>query len=65
MYIEAACRIYNYISLSAVLYFYVNNDSVQWLRLALSKGPNKVGTCLPSPEDGNRSSFGNVVFSSI
>jgi hypothetical protein len=28
---------------------------VQWLRLALSKG-------LPSPEDGNRSSFRNVVF---
>jgi hypothetical protein len=34
---------------------------VQWLRLALSKGPNRVGVS-PSPEDGNRSSFRNVVF---
>jgi hypothetical protein len=25
------------------------------MRLALSKGPNKVGVSLPSPEDGNRS----------
>jgi hypothetical protein len=32
--------------------------------LALSKGPNRVGVSLPSPEDGNRSSFRNVVFSS-
>jgi hypothetical protein len=31
--------------------------------LALSKGPNRVGVFLPSPEDGNRSSFRNVVFS--
>jgi hypothetical protein len=31
--------------------------SIQWLRMALSKGPNR-----PSPEDGNRSSFRNVVF---
>jgi hypothetical protein len=36
-----------------------------WLRLALSKGPNRVGVSFPSPEDGNRSSFRNVVFSSI
>jgi hypothetical protein len=35
---------------------------VQWLRLALSKGPNRVGVSLslPSPEGGNRSSFWNV-----
>jgi hypothetical protein len=31
----------------------------QWSRLALSKGPNI------APEDGNRSSFRNVVFSSF
>jgi hypothetical protein len=37
----------------------------QWLRLALSKGANRVGVSLPSPEDGNRSSFRNVVFPSI
>jgi hypothetical protein len=34
----------------------------QWLRLALSKGPNRVGVFPPSPEDGNRSSLLNVVF---
>jgi hypothetical protein len=34
---------------------------VQWLRLDLSKGPNLVG--VPPHEDGNRSSFRNVVFS--
>jgi hypothetical protein len=33
------------------------------LRLALSKRPNRVGVVVPSPEDGNRSSFRNVVFS--
>jgi hypothetical protein len=32
------------------------------LRLALSKEPNRVGVSLPSPEDGNRSSFRNFVF---
>jgi hypothetical protein len=36
---------------------------VQWLRLALSKGPNKVDVSLPSPEDRNRPSFRNIVFS--
>jgi hypothetical protein len=37
---------------------------VQWLRLALSKGPNWVGVFFPPllPEDGNRPSFRNVVF---
>jgi hypothetical protein len=34
-------------------------------RLALYKGPNRVGVSPPSPEDGNRSSFLNVVFSSF
>jgi hypothetical protein len=38
---------------------------VQWLMLALSKRPNWVGVFPPSPEDGNRSSFRNVVFSSF
>jgi hypothetical protein len=37
---------------------------IRRLMLALSKGPNKVGVSLTSPEDGNRSSFRNVVFSS-
>jgi hypothetical protein len=35
----------------------------QWLRLALSKGPNWLFVFPPNtPEDGNRSSFRNVVF---
>jgi hypothetical protein len=44
-----ACRFYRVLTM------------VQWLRLALSKGPNRIGVS-PSPEDGNRSSFRNVVF---
>jgi hypothetical protein len=32
--------------------------------LAFSKGPNRVGVSIPSSEDGNWSSFRNVVFSS-
>jgi hypothetical protein len=35
----------------------------QWFGLALPKGPNRVGTFVTSPEDGNRSSFWNDVFS--
>jgi hypothetical protein len=36
---------------------------IQWLRLALSKGPNWLGVLPPPwPEDGNRFSFRNVVF---
>jgi hypothetical protein len=35
------------------------------MRLALSKGPNGVGVSFASPEEENRSSFRNVVFSSI
>jgi hypothetical protein len=30
--------------------------------LAVSEGPNKADVSLPSPEDGNRSSFGSAVF---
>jgi hypothetical protein len=37
---------------------------LQWLKLAPSKGPNSVGASLPSPEDGNRFSFQNIIFSS-
>jgi hypothetical protein len=41
-------------------------DVLQWLGLALSKEPNRAGVFpSPSPEDGNRSSFRNVVFSSF
>jgi hypothetical protein len=40
-------------------------DFVQWLRLVLSRGLNWVGVFFPSPEDGNRSSFRNVVLSSF
>jgi hypothetical protein len=42
-----------------------NYATVQGLRLALSKGHNRVGVSLPSPEDRNRSSVRNVVFSNI
>jgi hypothetical protein len=31
---------------------------------SLSKGPNRVGVSLPSPKDGNRSSFRNVAVQS-
>jgi hypothetical protein len=37
-------------------------DCVQWLRLAPSKTTNRVGLPPLSPEDGNKSSFRNVVF---
>jgi hypothetical protein len=40
----------------------VSEIGYQWLRLALSKGPKSVGVS-SSPEDGNRSSFPNAVFS--
>jgi hypothetical protein len=43
---------------------WVQFNQVHWLRLALSKGLNRVGVSFPSPEDVNRSSFRNVVFSS-
>jgi hypothetical protein len=34
---------------------------VQWLRLVLSKGPNRVRAPIILSEDGNSSSFRNVV----
>jgi hypothetical protein len=37
---------------------------VYCLRLGLSNGLNRVGVSLPSPEDGKKSIFQNVVFSS-
>jgi hypothetical protein len=37
---------------------------IEWLRLVLSREPNTVGVS-HSSEDGNRSSFRNVVFSSF
>jgi hypothetical protein len=43
--------------------FYRPSESAnQRLRLALSKGPNRVGVSLPSLEDGNRYSLGHNVF---
>jgi hypothetical protein len=41
----------------------VKRWAVQWLRLALFKGPYRVGIS-PSSEDGNRYRFRNFVFSS-
>jgi hypothetical protein len=38
-------------------------DWITELRLALSKGPNRVCVFLPKPEDENRPGFRNVVFS--
>jgi hypothetical protein len=38
---------------------------LQWLALALSTVPNRVGVSQSSPEDGNISSFRNVVCCSI
>jgi hypothetical protein len=35
---------------------------VQWLRLALSEGPNRVGASLLSPEDGSRCSSETLCF---
>jgi hypothetical protein len=42
----------------------VYNTITERLRLALSKGPNRVGVSLPLLEVKNRSSFRNVFFSS-
>jgi hypothetical protein len=36
---------------------------IEWMRLAISKRPNRVGVSLLSPEDGNRSILRNAVFS--
>jgi hypothetical protein len=37
---------------------------IKQLRLAVSKGPNRVGVSLPLPDNRKRSSFRDVVFSS-
>jgi hypothetical protein len=37
-------------------------QQVQWLWPALTKRPNREDISLPSPEDGSRSSFRNVIF---
>jgi hypothetical protein len=37
-------------------------EEVQWLMFGLSKDLNRVHISLPTPEDGNRSSFRNVMF---
>jgi hypothetical protein len=39
-------------------------EVVQWLKLVLSNGPNRVRVSLHSPGEGNRCSFQNVVSSS-
>jgi hypothetical protein len=39
------------------------NDYVHWLKLALSKGPNRVGVSIPSPEDGNIQFPNRCIFS--
>jgi hypothetical protein len=39
--------------------------SEQRMMLDLSKGPKRVGVSFPSPEDGNWSSFWNVLLSSV
>jgi hypothetical protein len=36
--------------------------NLQWLMLALSKGPNRVGVSFHSPNDGNISSISDAVF---
>jgi hypothetical protein len=44
------------------LELFLLTEAVHWLRLALSKGPNRVGATFFLPEVGNRSSLRNVVF---
>jgi hypothetical protein len=48
--------------LSRILNTRKNNVSETGKRLALSKGPKRVGVSLSLPEDGNRSNFQNVCF---
>jgi hypothetical protein len=48
---------------SETFYFIVFRIPDDGLKLTLSKGPNTVGVFHPSPEDGNKSSLRNVVFS--
>jgi hypothetical protein len=54
------------LGLSLVLGVYCYMASfVQWLRLTLSKGLNRVGVSFPSPEHGNWSSFWNEFSSTV
>jgi hypothetical protein len=39
-------------------------ERLEQCRLAISNASNRIGVSPPSPEDGNRSSFRNLVFSS-
>jgi hypothetical protein len=52
--------------LSQMMPFFITDIqlNITGLRLAPFKGINSIGVSLPSPEDTNRSSFLNVVFSS-
>jgi hypothetical protein len=56
-------KIIFYFFLKNVYEIYPGNED-QWLKLALSKGPNTVGAYLHSPEDGEKYSFRNVESSS-
>jgi hypothetical protein len=60
------CVISLQFTLLSVVYIAVVNMTrvVQWLRLALSKGPIIVSVSLPPPEEWNRSSLWKSVFSS-
>jgi hypothetical protein len=48
--------------ITGVLDFVHRREFVQWYKLALFKGPNRVGVTLTSPEGRNRFSFRNVMF---
>jgi hypothetical protein len=61
------CRIYTYRCRENITWFILGPleraKPDKWLRLALSEGPNRVGSSLPPPEGENRSSFRNVLLS--
>jgi hypothetical protein len=45
------------------IYMYIiERRDIQFLRLLHSKGYNTVGVSFPPPDDGNRSTFRNIVF---
>jgi hypothetical protein len=46
------------------LLFFIFLYFLQYLKLVLSKGPDRVGVFLSSPEDGSSFNFRNVAFSS-
>jgi hypothetical protein len=47
--------------LNVIYVFYQTESSIQWFRLAFSKGLNRMGDYLPLLEDGNRLIFPNVI----